>query len=503
MNELFDTKRAVLYTGIGCLVLVTRLLWKRLVSHPLASFPGPKLAAATQWYSTYYEVWKDGGMVEKLEELHRVYGPVVRFSPYELHFADPSAYVDIYTNGGTRFTKDPRLYMVMHEDQSSLCFIDPREAKTRRDIIAPMFSRKSILQLEQTVTAKVNALVRKVLIYEATGEPVDMHRAYRSATLDIILNYCFAREYGVIDTPDFRHFLILAYEQSFPMILVLKQFPWSFYLFIMLGKLVGFLTGAPTMETVFSEMAATIEKLVARPELLENEAHDTIYHHLLRLHPEKGQTEIPSAKSLQEEAVNLVAAGSDTVGNAATVGTFYILRDAEVKARLRAELEDAWPDLDLDLGYEALERLPYLTAVIKESLRLSHGVVYPAPRIVGTQEAVIAGHVVPKGTSVAIGSTFMHLNPRLFPDPLAFQPERWLQADSRELEQYLVPFSKGPRACLGQNLAWCEMYLIFGHMFRKVDMVLHDTTIADMAFRCHFTPTFRGKHVHCTVKARK
>lgn len=97
----------------------------------------------------------------------------------------------------------------------------------------------------------------------------------------------------------------------------------------------------------------------------------------------------------------------------------------------------------------------------------------------------------------------MHLNPRLFPDPLAFQPERWLQADSRELEQYLVPFSKGPRACLGQNLAWCEMYLIFGHMFRKVDMVLHDTTIADMAFRCHFTPTFRGKHVHCTVKARK
>lgn len=47
---------------------------RRIYLHPLSGFPGPKLAAATYWYTTYYEVWKDGKMVERIGELHRKYG---------------------------------------------------------------------------------------------------------------------------------------------------------------------------------------------------------------------------------------------------------------------------------------------------------------------------------------------------------------------------------------------------------------------------------------------
>ena len=63
-----------LASAIGCLAILIHILWKRLVSNPLSAFPGPWLAAATGWYTTYYEVWKDGAMLEKLEELHRRYG---------------------------------------------------------------------------------------------------------------------------------------------------------------------------------------------------------------------------------------------------------------------------------------------------------------------------------------------------------------------------------------------------------------------------------------------
>lgn len=73
---------------------------------------------------------------------------------------------------------------------------------------------------------------------------------------------------------------------------------------------------------------------------------------------------------------------------------------------------------------------------------------------------------------------------------------------------------------LWYSLAWCELYLFFGYLFRKVEMELHDTTyvhlevgadkgfefplcsIEDMAYRCHLTPTFRGRMLHCMVKAR-
>lgn len=159
---------------IGLPVLIgTLAIWQRMARDPLAGFPGPRLAAFTDWYWTYYEVWKDGATLEKLQELHRRYGMrsaraklvgslpagnVVRISPNELHFSDPRAYADIYTNG-TKFTKDPRLYMSFHEDESSFTFTDPREAKTRRDILAPMFSRKSILKLEGVVTRKVRNMV--------------------------------------------------------------------------------------------------------------------------------------------------------------------------------------------------------------------------------------------------------------------------------------------------------------------------------------------------------
>jgi hypothetical protein len=95
-----------------------------------------------------------------------------------------------------------------------------------------------------------------------------------------------------------------------------------------------------------------------------------------------------------------------------------------------------------------------------------------------------------------MSQTFIHLNPDIFPNPDKFEPERWLVDDVRTLDNNLVPFSKGPRACLGikyvpslplrgQNersltldfpsLAWAELYLILGNVFRKVGLELAGT----------------------------
>jgi cytochrome P450 len=70
-----------------------------------------------------------------------------------------------------------------------------------------------------------------------------------------------------------------------------------------------------------------------------------------------------------------------------------------------------------------------------------------------------------------------HQNPSIFPDPHTFNPERWLvgsEADRKRLEGYLVPFSKGPRICLGMNLAMAELYLILAMVFRRFEF---DTTL--------------------------
>ncbi|EEB89503.1 hypothetical protein MPER_12387, partial [Moniliophthora perniciosa FA553] len=72
------------------------------------------------------------------------------------------------------------------------------------------------------------------------------------------------------------------------------------------------------------------------------------------------------------EGLDLHIAGSDTVGNACTIGTRHLVNDVRVREKLQAELDETWPDKDVPSKLEKLEKLPYLTAVIKKSLRLSH-----------------------------------------------------------------------------------------------------------------------------------
>lgn len=72
---------------------------------------------------------------------------------------------------------------------------------------------------------------------------------------------------------------------------------------------------------------------------------------------------------------------------------------------------------------------------------------------------------------------FPHNDPSIFTDPTSFSPERWLVSpkETAELEQFLVPFSHGPRACLGRPLAYAELFLAFANVFRRIDLEMVDT----------------------------
>jgi len=99
---------------------------------------------------------------------------------------------------------------------------------------------------------------------------------------------------------------------------------------------------------------------------------------------------------------------------------------------------------------------------------------------------------------------FMHWNPDVFTNPKKFDPDRWLEIDNTALNANFAPFSRGPRMCLGINLAWCELYLIFANIFRKLDLELasiHDECDTDYrTFKDFFIPVWEGSRLHVTVK---
>ncbi|KAF7592485.1 hypothetical protein BBP40_000220 [Aspergillus hancockii] len=89
------------------------------------------------------------------------------------------------------------------------------------------------------------------------------------------------------------------------------------------------------------------------------------------------------------------------------------------------------------------------TAVIKESLRMSPGVASPLPRVVPSSGAHIDKTFIPGGTVVGMSSHFVHRDETIFSSPDEFIPERWLNNKGRELDKWLVAFSKNPQHCLG------------------------------------------------------
>ncbi|ESK83302.1 cytochrome p450 [Moniliophthora roreri MCA 2997] len=498
MNELVAT--------LLFLYLVHNLLlaFYRVCIHPLRAFPGPKLAAMTGTYRAYYSVFGEGGWVDHLEKLHERYGPVVRVTPWELHFNSSDAYDDIHVVPKPHFPKYPAFYKSFTTPDAVVSLCDPQEASKRRILLGTYFSRRSVLQLEHVVQNTVDTLIDKLSAYAETCEPADMFLAYRATTLDIITSYLFGQRFNALDSPGFRNSLLIGLDDS------LRAMWFGRYLPIQIDKWLpeSFLRKiSPAMSPLLDQVgfiAGKLDEIAHDPPSLNDVGHKAIFSVLFDTSKadSAGDPWIFPRQQVIDECVSLQFAGSDTVGNACMVGTFGLLTNREALGKLRRELDEAWPDSTTTINFEVLEKLPYLGAVIKESLRMSHGVASPLPRVVGASGATIAGVSVPAGTVTSCGSYFVHNDPTVFPESKQFKPERWLDENSRALEKYLVTFSKGPRICLGLNLAWCELYLIFANVFRKLDLEIWNTTIDDLKLQDFFLPMYTGNHLNARVWRR-
>ena len=211
-----------------------------------------------------------------------------------------------------------------------------------------------------------------------------------------------------------------------------------------------------------------------------SDTHPTLFHEMLKSDLPAAEKSLPR---LVDEGQTIIAAGQVTTAHYLKTTSYHLLANPDILRKLKAELASAMPDAASPAPLQKLEQLPYLSAVVLEGFRISYGVTSRLQRVSPDAPLAFDGWTIPAGTPVGMTSIFMHDNPEHFPEPCAFQPERWLVggAESRlRLEKYLVNFSKGSRACLGINLARAEIYLTLAAVFRRFDMRLYYTERADV-----------------------
>ena len=158
------------------------------------------------------------------------------------------------------------------------------------------------------------------------------------------------------------------------------------------------------------------------------------------------KTPFPPLYSLSE-AVDLLLAGTDTLSITLVNILYHLSQSPGLIQRLQQEVDSTDSN-----SLASLERLPLLTATIKEGLRLSHGVLGRLPRIAPSGGWDFEGVHVPGGTIISSSAPVVHYDPSIFPNPHVFVPDRWLREDGSynvAMEQYLVAFSKGQRSCIG------------------------------------------------------
>ncbi|KAK4499233.1 hypothetical protein PRZ48_009746 [Zasmidium cellare] len=453
--------------------------------------PGPKLAALTYLYQSYYDIYPyQGQWLFHQIELHKQYGPVVRVGPDEIHIDNPDFYNEFAGTSKQRRDKSATWYWFSDMDQtiglSAFATLDHDRHAHLRSAMNGFFAKRKVQELEDRVKVHVKKMTSRLLEYKATGELVNLLSLASALTLDVISEYSFGKSVDCLDTRDLGAPLRAQLESGVQLHPVARQFRLIIRAMLRGMAYASAKFGIPKEFRKFDDMVADLTDPAYQKAMQEGEGKsatetsivEAMYHSKILSPAEKTQLRI------RAEAGNLVGAGTETTARTLAVGLFYVLNDPDIHSRLLAEIRTFMPTANSDIpSVVELTKLPYLTACLHETTRIAHGVAGRLVRISPDKDLFCNNVRTPKGSTFSVSHYIQHTNPKIFPEPFAFKPDRFLGEKSGEAFRYLVAFGKGPRMCLGMNLAWSEMCLSLVALIGGVDMELVGTTVEDVTVR--------------------
>ncbi|OJD32058.1 cytochrome p450 [Diplodia corticola] len=463
----------------------------RLFFHPIAKFPGPKLAGLTYWYETYHDFVRRGKYTEQISTLHDKYGPIIRINPEELHVRDPKFIDTLYSytskRGIATWLTGPFDFEGTHFGSLSHDL-----HRTRRAPLQRLFSRSMVVKLEPLIKQNVVKLAKNVETWAGTGKPLSLVDAISCMATDIITEYCFGRSYGFLDDPNMEKSLYNAIHTGIEAVIPFRHFPLYQKLFYSLPTCVIEWMN-PDMQlwrefrTDIRSHVRKIKQDIVQGVIKPSESsRATVFTEILTSNMPDSEKD---TERLSREAQAMVQAGIETVSWSLTTNLTYLLSNPPALAKLRAELLAAIPDSSPPFSlppWQSLEQLPYLSACVLEGLRLGYGVVTRLPRIPETETLLYTDErhssssprgsnktwAIPPGTPVGMSAYHVHHDESVFPDSTQYRPERWLDDDDgdaaggrrggsrrKKLEGCLLSFSKGSRQCVGMHLAHAELWL--------------------------------------------
>ncbi|XP_077996721.1 ultra-long-chain fatty acid omega-hydroxylase-like [Glandiceps talaboti] len=207
-------------------------------------------------------------------------------------------------------------------------------------------------------------------------------------------------------------------------------------------------------------------------------------------------------QEIRDEVDTFMFEGHDTTASAISWCLYNLARNPEHQQKCREEIDSILDTKNGDtIEWDDLGNLPYLTMCIKESLRFNPTVPFIGRRLSKPMKLPELNVTIPAGEWIGILIVLLHRNPYIWDDPDTFDPLRFTPENSQSRSPYAyVPFSAGPRNCIGQNFAMNEIKIVVGSALRKFELTV-DESIPARRVSALIMRAENGLHVH--LKPRK
>lgn len=340
----------------------------RLYFHPLAKFPGPKLAGATYLYELYYDLYPHKlRYLWQIEKLHQQYGPIVRINPAHLHINDPDFLDDIYSSGN-KHKRNRDAWFYRSEKNGPLGWslfqtVEHDVHRMRRAALSPFFSKRNIHALEGLIIGKVDELVERFVIAYKTAEIIPLLHATGALTMDIISVYAYGKDVQKLQQADWAGRELEAYSKLSQLGPFSRHFAWLSKLMLttlpmsVVEKISPAAALIPRNRAFFREL---IQDALVAESSPEKAPHRTIFQDIV-------ESNLPPSEKaparLSAEANLLQIAGTETTARTLAVLIFHLIDSPAVLDRLRTELIPYKPESGSNMHLAELEAIPYFVSL--------------------------------------------------------------------------------------------------------------------------------------------
>ncbi|CZR68102.1 uncharacterized protein PAC_18001 [Phialocephala subalpina] len=422
-------------------------LWRTLYNlllHPLTKFPGPIAASLSEWWEIYHTIKCDRFNV--IQELHEKHGRVVRIGPNQVSISSPEAFHYVFVTKCSSFIKS-NFYATIQPGigpkyAGLFNYTDHKRAVAERRDLQPMFSPASLKQYEARYAGQLEQLVTAM----KSAEQVDMFKLFKYLLLDAVGDLSFDRSFDQLKSGE-DHQYVIDFNNAFMLIGLQNTFAWllPFIPYLPFKSLKDAYFG---LQRVFAYSQAQVKQYLDQDT---SKKRGTLMSGFLD--PETGNPKDGySPWSIALSGHGFIIAGSEASSITLTYMLWLLIKNPEMEKRLRHELAT------LPQGYSSfnLAKLPYLDAIVRETLRIYPPAPSPMPRVVPQHGFTLEGFEYPPGPYT------IHRCSEVFENPEVFNPDRWLGVSPETKERMnkaFIPFSAGQRGCLGRGLAWMHMQM--------------------------------------------